>query len=140
MPSQIRAHTDSNGAIAVVEAFCEAWSNLDFESIAALLSDDIVYRNGPLPMLAGKAPVMDYLSGAGPFDNMEWEILNIASSGNAVLTERIDHISRRGQSAALPIMGTFEVREGLIVEWRDYFDLAAYQAQWREGKSDEAGN
>jgi limonene-1,2-epoxide hydrolase len=26
-------------------------------------------------------------------------------------------------------MGTFEIENGLICAWRDYFDLAGYQAQ-----------
>jgi len=26
--------------------------------------------------------------------------------------------------APVPVMGTFEVRDGRIVQWRDYFDMA----------------
>jgi len=41
-----------------------------------------------------------------------------------VLTERIDTFTMGEKQAALPVMGTFEVRDGKISAWRDYFDLA----------------
>jgi limonene-1,2-epoxide hydrolase len=27
-------------------------------------------------------------------------------------------------------MGIFEIEDGLIRRWRDYFDLASYRSQW----------
>jgi limonene-1,2-epoxide hydrolase len=56
-----------------------------------------------------------------------------------VLTERIDHLVVRGTSITLPIMGVFDVQDGLIAEWRDYFDLASYRAQLPTRGADEAG-
>jgi limonene-1,2-epoxide hydrolase len=40
-----------------------------------------------------------------------------------VLTERIDFITANGVTAPVPVMGTFEIRNGRIVAWRDYFDM-----------------
>jgi limonene-1,2-epoxide hydrolase len=54
---------------------------------------------------------------------------NIAASGNTVLTERVDRFTIEGRAITLPVMGTFEIENGLICAWRDYFDLAGYQAQ-----------
>ena len=31
---------------------------------------------------------------------------------------------------ALPVNRVFELRDGLIAAWRDYFDLSSYRAQW----------
>jgi limonene-1,2-epoxide hydrolase len=33
-----------------------------------------------------------------------------------------------GGELALPVMGVFEVRDGRIAAWRDYFDLATVTA------------
>lgn len=114
----------------VVRRFCAAWDRLDFEAIAACLADEIEYHNIPLQPLSGKAVVEQYLRDAGPFENCEWEIISIAASGNRVLTERVDRFTVRGQRISLQVMGTFEIEQGLIRRWRDYFDLASYRAQW----------
>lgn len=56
------------------------------------------------------------------------EMLAIAADGNRVLTERIDYmINTDGKDfAAVPVMGVFEVSDGKIVAWRDYFDTAGF--------------
>ncbi|MHB9879973.1 limonene-1,2-epoxide hydrolase family protein [Pacificimonas sp. ICDLI1SI03] len=126
--------TSEAEALAAVRAFCAAWSRLDMLQIEALLAENVVYRNGPLPVIRSKAAVMDYIRGAGPFEEMKWELLNISVSENIVLTERVDHLVRNGKSATLPIMGAFEIADGQIVEWRDYFDLASYRAQFAQEK------
>jgi limonene-1,2-epoxide hydrolase len=41
-----------------------------------------------------------------------------------VLTERIDHMIDASGKVLLsaPVMGTFEIENGKIAAWRDYFD------------------
>jgi limonene-1,2-epoxide hydrolase len=39
-----------------------------------------------------------------------------------VMTERVDVFRLPGKSFELQVMGTFEVRDGKIHAWRDYFD------------------
>ncbi|HVL00313.1 MAG TPA: limonene-1,2-epoxide hydrolase family protein, partial [Dongiaceae bacterium] len=50
------------------------------------------------------------------------DMLNIATNGNVVLTERVDTLGGKYFRAELPIMGVFVVKDGKITEWRDYFD------------------
>jgi limonene-1,2-epoxide hydrolase len=73
--------------------------------------------------------VSAYLRSRWVFDSIDWEMPNIAASGNTVLTERVDRFTIEGRAITLPVMGTFEIENGLIRAWRDYFDLAGYQAQ-----------
>jgi limonene-1,2-epoxide hydrolase len=58
------------------------------------------------------------------------ELRAIAATGNKVLTERIDHlIAADGTERwGAGVMGTFEIENGKIVAWRDYFDTARTQA------------
>ena len=44
---------------------------------------------------------------------------NIASDGPVVLTEQVDVFKLPDKSIELPVMGTFEVRDGKIAAWRD---------------------
>ena len=46
-----------------------------------------------------------------------------------MLTERVDVFVLPNVTIELPVMGTFEVRDGKIAKWRDYFDLNQYMSQ-----------
>lgn len=52
------------------------------------------------------------------------EILNISTDGNVVLTERVDHVLNKDKSLShsSKIMGAFEVQDGMIKRWSDYFN------------------
>lgn len=111
-----------------VKAFVAAWNALDDVRIYGLLAHDVVYHNMPLAPVTGLEAVRAYLA-AWPVDECEWELLNIASHGEVVLTERIDRFCRGADRIVVPVMGAFEVRDGRIVQWRDYFDMGALQPQ-----------
>jgi len=108
----------------VVRAFVDAWNALDWERIYGLMSDDIVYHNMPMRPVVGVDAVRDGFA-AWPVDACEWELLNIATNGDVVLTERVDRFERGTDRIVVPVMGVFEVRDGLIAHWRDYFDKGA---------------
>jgi limonene-1,2-epoxide hydrolase len=115
--------------VQVVEAFVAAWNRMDLDAILGSLHGDIIYHNMPVEPLHGKPAVSAYLRSRWVFDSIDWEMPNIAASGNTVLTERVDRFTIEGRAITLPVMGTFEIENGLICAWRDYFDLAGYQAQ-----------
>ena len=46
-----------------------------------------------------------------------------------VLTERTDRFLVGETWIEIPVMGTFELRDGKLSAWRDYFDLAQFQKQ-----------
>ena len=102
---------------------------MDFDAIVAAFTDDIVYHNVPMQPLEGRAAVRKYLEGAWQFERCDWQTLNIAATGNVVLTERIDAFVINGKDVSLPLMGVFEIRDGKIAAWRDYFDLAMYRRE-----------
>jgi limonene-1,2-epoxide hydrolase len=110
-----------------VRRFCAAWPNLNVDEVTAFFTDDIVYHNMPGPPLEGLAAVRAGIeSFLKTWQGTEFVILAIASSGNTVLTERIDRIDSGGRHVDLPVAGVFEVEGGKIRAWRDYFDLATY--------------
>jgi limonene-1,2-epoxide hydrolase len=52
------------------------------------------------------------------------DMLALAEVGNKVLTERLDKLYAADGTLvmAAPVMGIFEVANGKITGWRDYFD------------------
>ena len=52
---------------------------------------------------------------------------NLAVLADLVFAERIDRARIDNQEVDLSLVRIFEVRDGKIRHWRDYFDLATYQ-------------
>jgi len=116
--------------IDIVERFVDAWNRMDFETVVAMLSDDVFYHNIPMEPIRGRAAFKDFLDNMGAFDAIDWRIVNIAANANVVLTERVDEFELDGRRISLPLMGVFEIdHNGLIAAWRDYFDLEDYKRQ-----------
>jgi limonene-1,2-epoxide hydrolase len=116
-------------ALAVAYEFIAAWNANDMNRVLALMDENVRYHNMPVAPLDGKAAVAEYLASKGGFDWIDWKLLSIAVNGERVLTERVDDFSIGGVKVSLPIMGVFEIRNGKIVAWRDYFDLETYRRQ-----------
>lgn len=121
--------TASRSPTDVVRSFIAAWNANDLPGVVAHLHPDIVYHNVPVDPIHGREAVRAYLFGKGCFDWVHWKLLAIAETGQKVLTERIDAFGIGGRDVTLPLMGIFEIEDGLIRAWRDYFDLAMYRRQ-----------
>jgi limonene-1,2-epoxide hydrolase len=115
-------------AVAALIAANEA---RDIDAILATLTDDIVYENVPMSVLTGHDEVRGFL---GPFAGMstsiEFEVLHQVEQGNIVMNERIDKfVLTDGKKIDLRVAGVFEVRDGKVAVWRDYFDLTQFNEQ-----------
>ncbi|APR84282.1 Limonene-1,2-epoxide hydrolase [Minicystis rosea] len=125
-----KASESADHPIAVVESFLHALEQQDMERVLSFLADEIVYQNVPLPPDRGKAAVTRTLKGFERFVNkFEVKMINIAARDGVVLTERIDILSGPLLHLDLWVCGTFEVKDGKITLWRDYFDLASAAAK-----------
>jgi limonene-1,2-epoxide hydrolase len=118
----------------IVRAFLGAWQN----GVAALrqsfrdhLADDVDYENIGLTHCSGLAEALSLIENFMPgLDRIDVDMLSIAEDGDKVLTERIDDLRTAEGSllASLRVMGIFQVRDGKIVAWRDYFDTLPFVA------------
>ena len=110
--------------IEVVEAFLAALERLDIDAAVALLAPDVVYQNVPLPAARGVRAVEKQLRWLGRYGRgfeVRWH--NVAANGPVVLTERTDVLTIGPVAGSFWVCGTFEVRDGRIVLWRDRFDF-----------------
>lgn len=116
---------------ALVRRFIETWKTRDLERILTFFSDDCVYHNIPVEPVKGPAAIRSVLqSFASMATAIEWELHQIAETeSGVVLTERTDKFEIGGRWIALPVMGAFEIRDGKICAWRDYFDMAQFTKQ-----------
>ncbi|HEY1634918.1 MAG TPA: limonene-1,2-epoxide hydrolase family protein [Acidimicrobiales bacterium] len=121
--------------IEVVRGFCRAWSDgIGADDLAAFFTDDAVYHNIPLAPVTGRDAIANNIAtfirpGAPGVEAIEFRIINIAANGPVVMTEREDVFKLPDKSFGLPVMGTFEVSNGKITAWRDYFDMNQFTSQ-----------
>src|SRR5882672_8921170 len=128
-PSKIdRRRSQMESLIELVCRFCAAWSdNIGTAELVAFFTDDAVYHNIPLTPVTGREAIANTIGsfirpGAPGIESIEFRVINIAANGPVVMTERVDVFRLPGESFELQVMGTFEVRNGKITAWRDYFD------------------
>jgi limonene-1,2-epoxide hydrolase len=111
----------------VVAALIKANEAQDLDAITALLTDDIAYENVGMGVCTGHGEVRALL---GPFydgaERVAWEVLAQVEQGDVVMNERVDRFFMPGgKQAEVRVAGYFEVRDGKVSRWRDYFDTAA---------------
>jgi limonene-1,2-epoxide hydrolase len=113
------------GSTDVVEAFLDAFAAMDFDTALSFLSDDVEYTNIPLGTVHGHAGVREVLEPFfAPIHENEFLVERRASSGPVVFLERLDRHRLDHGWRDLPVNSVFEVHNGKITVWRDYFDLA----------------
>jgi limonene-1,2-epoxide hydrolase len=116
--------------IDVVRRFCDEVSKLDLEAFGEFFADDAVYHNIPVDPVTGleniKSTIAGFTSGV---EKLEFVVHHIVADGPIVLTERTDIFVLPNVTIELPVMGTFEVHDGKITAWRDYFDLNQFMSK-----------
>jgi limonene-1,2-epoxide hydrolase len=122
MTDQISAVTSETQA-RTVETFLKAMQSQDFDTIDALVADDIVYQNVGFPTIRGGARVKKLLRSMEGRMGFEVELHRNVAEGGTVLNERTDAIVLGPLRLQFWVCGVFEVRDGQITLWRDYFDF-----------------
>jgi limonene-1,2-epoxide hydrolase len=116
--------------ISIVSEFCASWATPDLDVLMAYFAPDAVYHNIPVEPVEGvdaiRATIAGFMTGV---ERCEFTMKHIAAAGDIVLTERVDSFIFPKGRIDLPVSGTFEVRDGKIVAWRDYFDLNQFMSQ-----------
>jgi limonene-1,2-epoxide hydrolase len=121
--------------IEVVRKFCAAWSDgVEANDLAAFFTEDAVYQNIPLAPVTGRANIANNIAtfirpGPPGIEGIEYRVINIAADGPVVMTERVDVFRLPDKSFELQVMGTFEVSDGKIKAWRDYFDMKQFTSR-----------
>jgi limonene-1,2-epoxide hydrolase len=124
---------EAESAIAIVSRLCSEWPTLTREDFRNMFTPDSLYINMPMPATRCIGPDQAFamLSAFSAGWNVEMDILHIQGDANAILTERLERFVSKvdaGKVAQLHVMGAFEMKDGKIAHWRDYFDSKESQA------------
>ena len=120
----------SSSPLDIVHALCMSLTAGDMRHALPYLADEVHYHNMPWTPVHGAQTVADFLQ---PFVDgtqcmlKEMRILHAVGNGNVVMNAREETWERRGLRVMLPVAGVFEVKDGRIVRWCDYWDLATFK-------------
>jgi len=113
---------------AIVREFLQAWSRLNPAELASYFAEDGCYFNIPTQPIRGRVQIEKFIGGfIASWTHTEWDIVTLLAEGNRVMVERLDRTQTQRGKVDLPCVGVFEMQDGKIREWRDYFDLGTYQ-------------
>ena len=114
---------DPPAPMEVVTDFLHAMQAGDADKVIALADENIIYSNVSLPTIRGKDRFAKAVRAYGRYRlGFAVVIHRIAENGPNVLTERTDAIIAGPFRMQFWVCGVFEVHDGQVTLWRDYFD------------------
>jgi limonene-1,2-epoxide hydrolase len=107
----------------IVREEMAAWGRNDVDEVISHFAEDAEFDIGPAwPRVSGRGAIYELLKQFFAGGNcIDLEIRHLAVDGNVVLMERQDHWKVDGKAASWPVMGAYEVRDGKITAWREYY-------------------
>ena len=119
--------------LETIQRFMEAVGRKDYETALGYVAPDCEYTNVPLATVRGPEGVRAVLEPFfAPTIENEFVWKHTATEGDTTFVERLDrhHLDDPDRWVELPVTGVFEVREGQITLWRDYFDAPTILNEW----------
>ncbi len=124
----------------VVDLFLERIEACDVTGAVALMAPDCEYDNvpmgkiiGPEAIAAALRPMLESCS------EIDWPVSRQVTDETTVFNERLDRFHLPHGWVEMPVTGVWEVRDGLITLWRDYFDEATYRNQLPPKAGEDVG-
>jgi limonene-1,2-epoxide hydrolase len=116
----------TSSADDLITEFCAKWAAPDPKELAGYFTEDAVYHNIPMEPVKGRDAIEQFIAGfVAGFDGIDFQVHRQVSDGDLVMNERTDVMRRKGgEPIPLPVTGVFEIENGRIKAWRDYFDMA----------------
>ena len=111
---------------AMIREFFKAWERRDADHVASCFTEDGIYHNIPMEPIVGKTAIREFLAQPAGMPPLRIEVHHQIVSGDIVMNERTDTMTMNGREIVLPICGVFEIHEGHIKAWREYFDPAPF--------------
>ena len=117
-------------AVETVEAFLGAYWSMNHDQTLSLVTEDFAWPNVALPKtsISSRSAMREVLMNQNmgfpePIESGHHETVNAVAESGLVLHERVDHWVLRGKAMDCPCCATFQVVNGKVALWRDYYDI-----------------
>ena len=112
--------------IELILAYCKAGNDRNLEGQMRFIPEHGIYHNMPDDPIVGRENIRALISGYITSSEATEIIVNdIAESpSGTVMTQRLDRFKLKGGGKWIdcPVMGAATIENGMIKEWRDYYD------------------
>jgi limonene-1,2-epoxide hydrolase len=116
----------------IVSQFIGAFERNDVNELVDFFTDDAVWHPGPLKPAVGKPAIREAITQwLAATTQLPAEIHLQVSDGNTVLNERTDRFLLGTREMTTPIAAVYEIDNGRIAAWREYFDMSDYRSARR---------
>jgi limonene-1,2-epoxide hydrolase len=117
----------------VIDAFVAAFGKSNIDEIMSFFTPDAVYTNIPMdPPNEGPEMIRKTIEGfIAMSESIEFIVHHTSENleTGVVMNERTDEFKIGDKTVSARVMGVFELEDGKIKAWRDYFDLAEFTSQ-----------
>ncbi len=118
----VHADTDEE-KLATAQKMVDAWNRVDWEAVYALFSEDAVMHSMMSEPVVGRDNIRQRFSRFTPgVERIELQLARIGIIDGAVVMERVDDFVYNGKHSRVPVAGVLEINDGLVTEWREYYD------------------
>ncbi|WP_417469075.1 nuclear transport factor 2 family protein [Maricaulis sp.] len=123
--SQVEDATESDPRIAVVMDMVDAWNTRDWDRVTNLFAEDGSLHSMMVEPVVGREAIGARIGhlGAG-IETITLHIHHVGLVDDVIFVERTDEFVYNGHAGSVPVVGVIEVEDGLITEWREYYDRA----------------
>ena len=120
------AQEEPGRAADAVARLLTAFEKLDLPGAVAAITPDAVYQPDPQaePIRGREAIGALWASYFGKMHDYSLEQKTTASTEGSVFVERVETFTMGGRPYRVPVVGVFELRDGLVSAWRDYWDTS----------------
>jgi limonene-1,2-epoxide hydrolase len=118
----------------IARSFIASWTTKPIDEIVAHLDENVVFTNVPDPKpIKGRNDAKAFLE---PFFRKDplivpftfkTDVKHLVTDGSDVMLDRVDTFVIAGKTWEIPVATYFEVKNGKITVWKDYFDQAQFQ-------------
>jgi limonene-1,2-epoxide hydrolase len=107
-----------------VERLLMAYQRLDVNGMIDCFNEDAAYHAMSMESAVGKPAMRELWSHwvTSIFSEVTCEVHRQLSDGNIVMHERTDRSTVGDRKLETPVAAVFDIDNGLITEWREYFD------------------
>ena len=119
-------------AKTIVTDFLMSWGGRDIDRIMSFFAPNAVYHNVPVAPIEGTKAIREiFVAFLDAFETIALDIVTIAGETDLVLAERVDRFTLKngGKYFELPVNGVFELKDGKIHRFSDYFDLQTFESR-----------